>query len=81
MKELVEYIVKQLVNNPDDVSVDEERTEEGVNLILNVNPDDMGIVIGRSGQTIKAIRKVLTIRAMSENVRVNLQLNEPGKGS
>lgn len=41
----------------------------------------MGIVIGRSGQTIKAIRKLLTVRAMADNVRVNLMLNEVASGA
>ena len=77
MKDLVEYIVKQIVNNPDSVNVTEENQDGNVNLVLTVDPADMGLVIGKSGQTIKAIRKILTIRAMAENVRVNLQLVEP----
>ncbi len=80
MKDLVEYIVKQLVTNPDDVVVDEQNEPGIVNLILTVNPEDMGIVIGKNGQTIKAIRKVLTVRAIADNVRINLQLTEvPGR--
>ena len=77
MKDLVEYIVKQIVSNPDDVLVEEQRSEEGVNLLLTVNPADMGMVIGKAGQTIKSIRKLVTIVAMNENVRANLQLNDP----
>lgn len=76
MKDLVEYIVKQLVTNPNDVVVDEQSEPGFVNLTLTVNPQDMGIVIGKNGQTIKAIRKVLTVRAIADNVRVNLQLSE-----
>lgn len=76
MKDLVEYIVKQIVSKPDLVIV-EERNEDGrVNLTLTVDPEDMGIVIGKMGQTIKAIRKLLIIRAMAENSLVNLQLIE-----
>ncbi len=78
MRELVEYIVKQLVNNPDDVVVEETSQEGQVELLLTVNGEDMGIVIGKGGQTIKALRKVLTVRAMADNVRVNLRLNEVG---
>lgn len=77
MKELLEYIVKNLVNNPDSVVVEEDNQDGNVNLYLTVHPDDMGIIIGKGGQTIHAIRKVLTVRAISENVRINLQLNEP----
>ena len=78
MKELIEYIVKQLVTNPDGVVVVEDSSQGQVNLLLTVAPEDMGIVIGKSGQTIKALRKLLIIKAMSDNVRVNLQLNEVG---
>ncbi len=77
MTDLVLYIVKQIVNKPEAVAVEEQRDGSGVNLILSVDPSDMGIVIGRNGQTIKTIRKLLIIRAMAENVMVNLQLKEP----
>ena len=77
MSDLVNYIVKQIANNPDAVKVDETREDGNVNLLLSVDPQDMGMIIGRSGQTIKSLRRILTIRAMSENVRVNLQLAEP----
>lgn len=77
MKDLLEYIVKNLVSNPDAVVIDELEDAGNVNLNLTVDPSDMGLIIGKSGQTIRAIRKLLTIRAIAENVRVNLQLTEP----
>lgn len=77
MKDLLEYIVKNLVSKPDSVSIDEESGNGEVSLYLTVDPADMGLIIGKGGQTIHAIRKVLTVRAISENVRVNLQLSEP----
>lgn len=80
MKELVEYIVKNLVTNPDAVKVDEEENDGEVSLLLTVDNADMGLIIGKGGQTIKSIRKLLTVRAMAENVRVYLQLNEPEGG-
>lgn len=76
MKDLLEYIVKNLVTNPDAVSISEQTNEGEVNFILDVDPLDMGIVIGKGGQTIKSIRRLLSVRAMAENVRVNLQLTE-----
>jgi uncharacterized protein len=79
MKDLVEYIVKQLVNNPDQVVVTEEQTEEGTLLTLDVAPEDMGVIIGKGGQTIKSIRKLLTVKAIADQVRVNLRLNEVGE--
>jgi uncharacterized protein len=80
MKELLEYIVKNLVSNPEAVVVEEENQEGNVNLYLTVDSKDMGIVIGKGGQTIHSLRKILTVRAISENVRVNLQLTEPEGG-
>ena len=77
MKDLVEYIVKSIVNNPEAVEVTEEKVDGEIHLNLIVDPTDMGMVIGKSGQTIKAIRKILTVRAMADNVRVYLQLGEP----
>lgn len=77
MKDLLEYIVKNLVSNPDAVLVDETNDDGMVDLELTVDPSDMGLVIGKGGQTIHAIRKLLTVRAITENVRVNLHLTEP----
>lgn len=79
MKELLEYIVKQLVTKPEAVLVDEQKVNGEVSLLLTVDPSDMGLIIGKNGQTIKALRRLLTVRAMAENVRVNLQLNEVGE--
>lgn len=80
MKDLVEYIIKNLVTNPAAVIISEDSQDGQVNLNLTVAPEDMGIVIGKSGQTIKAIRKILTVRAIADNVRVNLQLTEVDRG-
>lgn len=79
MKDLVEYIVKQLVTNPDAVSVEETTDGTSVNLLLKVDPQDMGIVIGKAGQTIKSIRKLLLVKAISDEVRVNLQLHDENR--
>lgn len=77
MKDLLNFIVTSLVTKPEAVSIDEQTEEGNVNLYLSVDPSDMGIIIGKSGQTIRAIRKLLTVRAIAENVRVNLELAEP----
>lgn len=77
MKDLLNFIVTSLVTKPEAVSIDEQKDNGNVNLILSVDPQDMGLIIGKSGQTIRAIRKLLTVRAIAENVRVNLQLVEP----
>ena len=77
MKELLSFIVASIVTKPEAVLIDEQKEEGNVNLNLTVDPTDMGLVIGKNGQTIRAIRKLLTVRAIAENVRVNLQLTEP----
>lgn len=77
MKDLLNFIVTSLASNPDAVSIDEQNDDGNVNLFLTVDPADMGLIIGKGGQTIRAIRKLLTVRAIAENVRVNLQLSEP----
>ena len=77
MKDLLNYIVTNLVTKPESVSIDEQIQDGNVDLLLTVDPEDMGLIIGKNGQTIRAIRKLLTVRAIAENVRVNLQLAEP----
>lgn len=79
MKDLLSYVVTNLVTKPDAVSIKEQNSNGELNLTLTVDPSDMGLVIGKMGKTIRAIRKLLTVRAIAENVRVNLQLSEPQK--
>jgi predicted RNA-binding protein YlqC (UPF0109 family) len=69
-----------LVDNPSDVKVARQVDEMGVLLTLDVNPADMGKVIGRSGNTAKAIRILLRVVGMKNNARVNLKINEPAGG-
>lgn len=79
-QEFLEYLVKMLVDNPGDVKVGRQVDEMGVLLTLDVNPADMGKVIGRSGNTAKAIRILLRVVGMKNNARVNLKINEPAGG-
>ncbi len=80
MKDLVEYIVKNFVTKPDSVNVEETKEGTDITLKLTVDPEDMGLVIGKQGNTIKALRRILTVRAIADNVRVNLQLFDPQEG-
>ncbi len=77
VKDLLNYIVTSLVTKPDSVLIDEAREETDITFTLTVDPEDMGLIIGKGGQTIRSIRKLLTVRAIAEQVRVNLQLNDP----
>ena len=76
-QKFLEYVVKALVDNPDDVKINRTVDEMGVLLMLSVNKDDMGKVIGRSGQTAKAIRTILRVVGMKNDARVNLKIEEP----
>ncbi len=76
-REFLEYLVKALVDHPDDVKVDRKVDEMGVLLSLRVNALDMGQVVGREGSTAKAIRSLLRIVGIKNNARVNLKIEEP----
>lgn len=78
--QFLEFVVKALVDNPQDVKINRTVDEMGVLMTLSVNPADMGKVIGRSGNTAKAIRTLLRVVGMKNNARVNLKINEPEGG-
>lgn len=80
-KDFLEFLVKSLVDHPDDVKVDRKVDEMGVLLTLRVNPMDMGQVVGRQGATAKSIRSLLRIVGIKNNARVNLKIEEPEGGS
>lgn len=76
-QEFVEYIIKALVDNPADVRTDRTVDEMGVLITLHINPADMGQVIGRMGQTAKAVRTLLRVVGAKHKARVNLKIDEP----
>ena len=76
-QEFTEFIVKAIVNNPDDVRTERTVDERGVLITLHINPEDMGYVVGRQGQTARAIRTLLKKIGARENARVNLKIYEP----
>lgn len=76
-QEFVEYIARAIVNHPADVRVDRTVDERGVLMTLHINPEDMGYVIGREGQTAHAMRTLLRIVGAKNNARVNLKIYEP----
>jgi len=76
-RDFVEYVVKQIVNHPEDVKVDRKIDEMGVLITLDVHSEDMGMIIGREGATAKALRTLLRVIGAKNNARVNLKINEP----
>lgn len=76
-QEFVEYVVRAIVGHPDDVRTERKVDEMGVLITLFINQEDMGYVIGRQGQTARAIRTLVKIVGAKNNARVNLKINEP----
>ena len=76
MKELVEFIVKSLVDSPDEVRVNAFDDRSETTLELSVAADDMGRVIGRNGRVINSIRTLVQVSAAKEGKRVNLEVLE-----
>ncbi len=76
-QEFVEYIVRNIVNHPDDVRTERIVDERGVLITLFINQEDMGYVIGRQGQTARSLRTLLKIVGAKNNARVNLKIYEP----
>ena len=75
MKELLYYIVKALVENPEEISISEKTREDGeLVLELTVAQSDMGKVIGRQGRIVKAIRSIMKSAAAHENIRVSVDI-------
>lgn len=73
MKELLEVIIKNLVDNPDSVSITEKVEEKSISYEVKVSAGDMGKVIGRQGKMAKAIRSVIKAVAVKEHKKVNVE--------
>lgn len=77
--QFLEFLIKSMVDHPADVRINRTVDELGVLLTLDVNPDDMRQIIGREGNTAKAIRTLLRIVGMKSGERVNLKISEPNR--
>jgi len=79
-QDFLEFIIKGLVDHPEDVKIERRVDEMGVLLSLKVNPEDMGQIIGRQGATARAIRSLVRIVGLRNHARVNLKIEEPEGG-
>ena len=79
-QQFIEYIVKSLVGNPDDVVVERIIDEKGVLLTLTVNPDDLGRVIGKRGVTAQSLRTLLRALGTKNDARYNLKIVDTDGG-
>lgn len=76
MKKSLEYIVGQIVDNPEKVEVNEQEDQGIINFTITVDPSDMGRIIGKNGKVIRAIRNVVKISAIKQNKKINIALTE-----
>ena len=72
--DFLQFIVENLVSNKDDIKIERTQDELGILLTLSVSKDDMGMIIGKSGNTINSIRSILRLYGMKNNERVNLKV-------
>ena len=79
MKHLLEYIILGITSKPENISIDEQDENGTVVLKLKVDDEDFGTVIGNGGRTIKAIRDLLRLKALKENLRFNFSVEEPAQ--
>jgi len=77
-QQVLELIVKNIVNNPESVKVERKVDEMGVLLTLKVDPNDMAQVIGRQGAMAQALRTILRVVGLKNKARINLKIEEPG---
>lgn len=74
LQEMVEFVVKKLVEDPEEVLVEQYQHGSTIHLELNVSKEDMGRVIGKGGQVANAIRTLLKVAAARDGSRVNLEI-------
>ena len=82
MKELLEHIIKSIVNHPEDVVVEERESVDfpGLTILsIEVSEEDKGVVIGRKGRTINSIRDIITISAIRNDRRVKVMLKNDNR--
>lgn len=74
MKDFVQYLLKQIVSKPEEVKIEELTEEALLTLKITVAQEDMGVVIGKEGRTIKSIRALARAKAIKDGVRLNIEL-------
>lgn len=76
MENLLKALLSPLVKNPKSIKIEREKQDDNIKFIINIPKDDVAKVIGREGKMIKAIKNLLKIRAIKENVFVSLEIKE-----
>lgn len=73
MKELLNYILNELVTKPEEINIEETVKGNNIDIVVHVSPDDLGAVIGRGGRIANSIRTVVRSSAKKVNKRVNIR--------
>lgn len=73
----LKYVIDALVSDPKSVIIKQSKDEMGLLLSVDVASQDMGIVIGKAGETIKAVRHLIRVCGMKENLKFSIKVNEP----
>jgi len=76
MKDFLEYLIKEIATKPEEVKVDESKENEVLFYHIHVAEEDMGLVIGKEGKTIKALRNLAKAKAIKDDVRVQVSIEE-----
>lgn len=81
MKELLQFLVESIVLKPEKVSIEKLKENEAgfIELIIHTHPDDLKMVIGKGGRTIRAIRELVKIKALQEKKKVQVNIQEGPK--
>lgn len=81
MQDILEFVLKNITTVPDDVKIEVEEAEGTTNYIVNVNPADVGRIIGKEGKVIKAIRTIMRVIAIQRGVHIRISVaSENGQG-
>jgi len=79
MKDTLQFIVSSIVDKTDAVRIDEQETDGITNLIITVDKEDMGKIIGKEGKVIRSIRNIMKIKAMKNDKRINVSIADSEK--
>lgn len=79
MKDTLQYIISSIVDKPEAVNIEEQTTDGITNLIISVDKEDMGKIIGKEGKVIRSIRNIMKIKAMKQGMRINITIAEGEK--
>jgi len=75
-KEPLEYILNLIVNHPEELEVTQKESGTIVDLYIKANPSDYGIIIGKKGERVKNIKKILTVKAVKDGVKLNIKVDD-----